>query len=79
MAQNLLGPPVGIGVGGVEQVDAAVDADIHKALGLFLLGVADHGHHAQPAEGHGAKAQDRNTEPALPQQPSFHRDPPQPE
>ena len=60
LAEYLLGLAVGVHVGGVEEVDAGVEAHVHLPGRAGDVGVADHAEIAAPTEGHRAEGQGRD-------------------
>lgn len=72
LAENLLGLADRIDIGGVEKIDAAVDADFDEAARLLDLHVAHRGKASFAAEGHRAETQDRNFKTAGAQESIFH-------
>ena len=61
-AEDLLRHAPGIDVGGVEQVDAGLDAAVDQPLRPGEVGLAGLGEHPLAAEGHGAEGQDGDTQ-----------------
>ena len=70
---DLLGQPVGVDVGGVDQIDPGLQAPVDLPPGLLQVGRPDAGEPASAAEGHRAHGQDRDPEPGRTQLPIPHR------
>ena len=75
LAKHLLAAAGRIGIGGVEEVDPAVDGSLDYRVGLVLAGAADVPEDALAvAESHRAQAQRRDQQAGVPQRLVFHRD-----
>ena len=73
LAQDLLRAAVGVDVGGVEQVDAGLEADVHQPRGLGDVGCAPGLEKlVAAAERAGAKAENGNLEAGASQKTVFH-------
>ena len=72
LADDLLRQAVRIDIGGVDEVDAGVDARVDHPLGFGKIAVADRCERACAAEGHGAQSQCRNLQAGTAKGAVFH-------
>ena len=72
LADDLLGRSAGVHVGGVDEVDAVVKAQIDLLPGLVDAGRSDSGEGALPAERHRAHGQDGHAQARASKQPVLH-------
>jgi hypothetical protein len=73
--QYLLRQAVGIDVGGVDEVDAGVEAHVDLAPRALDVRAPDVGELAAPAEGHRPQGERRDLESRTPELAVFHVDP----
>jgi hypothetical protein len=69
LADDLFGDAAIVDIGGVEQIDTGIEAQVDLALGAGDVGIADLG---AAAEGHGAHGDGGDLEPRTAQETVFH-------
>jgi hypothetical protein len=72
LAEDFLGAAARVDIGGVDDIDPGVDADVELALRAGHVRRACLGEEGLSAEGHGAEGEDGNFQSGAPEEPIFH-------